>query len=89
MTAASLQRRMQPARVVSDPEVMGGWPCVSGTRVPARTIVIEIRAGTTDEEIFDHYPSLPVDGIDAVRAWAKAHNISLEPECSNSSSMNV
>jgi 2-keto-3-deoxy-L-fuconate dehydrogenase len=39
----------EPARVTSDPEIMGGWPCVSGTRVPARTIIAELRAGTPTE----------------------------------------
>ena len=70
----------EPARVTSDPEIMGGWPCVSGTRVPARTIIAELRAGTPTRDIFSHYPSLPPDGIDAVREWAQAQGISLEPE---------
>jgi uncharacterized protein (DUF433 family) len=59
---------------------MGGMPCVLGTRVPAMTIVAEIRGGSTRDEIFHHYPSLPLDGIKAVRHWAAENGISLEPE---------
>jgi uncharacterized protein (DUF433 family) len=70
----------EPARVESNPEIMGGWPCVSGTRVPAMTIVAEIRGGTPTREIFSHYPSLPPDGIEAVRRWAETEGVSLEPE---------
>ena len=70
----------EPARVESTPEIMGGWPCVSGTRVPAMTIVAEIRGGSPPAEIFMNYPSLPPDGIDAVRQWAEAEGVSLEPE---------
>ena len=44
------------------------------------TIVAEIRGGAAREEIFHHYPSLPLDGIEAVRHWAEARGISLEPE---------
>jgi uncharacterized protein (DUF433 family) len=71
-----------PAEITSNPDIMGGMPCVSGTRVPAMTIVAELRGGMSDFEIFDGYPSLPFDGIDAVREWAKANGISLEPSAS-------
>lgn len=58
------------AEVVSDQSVMSGRPVVRGTRVPAETIVAYLRAGHTAQEIFEDYPSLPIDGIDAVIAWA-------------------
>jgi uncharacterized protein (DUF433 family) len=44
------------------------------------TIVAEIRAGSTRDEILHHDPSLPLDGIKAVRRWAAENGISLEPE---------
>jgi uncharacterized protein (DUF433 family) len=43
------------------------------------TIVAELREGASDLDIFDGYPSLPFDGIDAVREWAKANGVPLEP----------
>jgi uncharacterized protein (DUF433 family) len=58
--------------VVSDPTVMSGDPVVRGTRVPAETIVAYLRAGHSPQDIFSDYPSLPVDGIDAVIRWAEA-----------------
>ena len=60
------------AEVVRDPTVMSGDPVVRGTRVPAETIVAYLRAGYSAQEIFADYPSLPVDGIDAVIRWAEA-----------------
>jgi uncharacterized protein (DUF433 family) len=60
------------AQVVSDASVMGGAPVVRGTRVPAATVVAYLRAGRTAQEIFEDYPSLPIDGIDAVVEWAEA-----------------
>ncbi|MEF2550932.1 DUF433 domain-containing protein [Aurantimonas sp. A2-1-M11] len=58
------------SRVVEDPNVMSGEPCVEGTRVPARTVLAYLKAGRSDVEIFEDYPTLPVDGIAAVRRWA-------------------
>ena len=69
-----------PAEVAANPDILGGMPCVRGTRVPAMTIVSEIRGGSIREEIFHHYPSLPLDGIEAVRHWAEEQGISLDPE---------
>jgi uncharacterized protein (DUF433 family) len=48
--------------------------------MPAMTIVAEIRAGSTRDEILDHYPSLSLDAVKAVRRWAAENGISLEPE---------
>lgn len=60
-----------PSEVVCDPTVMSGEPVVRGTRILAETIVSYLRAETSAEEIFRDYPSLPVDGIDAVVRWAE------------------
>lgn len=59
------------AEIVSDPGVMSGEPVVRGTRVPAETVIAYLRAGHSAKEIFEDYPTLPVDGIDAVVAWAE------------------
>jgi len=59
-----------PAEIESFPNIMGGLPCVSGTRIPAETILAQIEAGYSEAQIFADYPSLPLDGIDAVRRWA-------------------
>jgi len=67
-------RRPIPAEIVSDPSVMSGEPVVRGTRVPAATILAYLNGGHTDREIFEDYPSLPVDGIDAVRRWNEAES---------------
>jgi uncharacterized protein (DUF433 family) len=59
------------AEVVSDPSIMSGEPVVRGTRVPAETIVAYLRGGHSAQDIFEDYPSLPVDGIEAVIRWAE------------------
>lgn len=59
------------AEIVRDPTIMSGDPTVRGTRVPADTIIAYLRSGYSRQDIFEDYPSLPIDGIDAVIAWAE------------------
>lgn len=60
------------ASIISDPTVMSGDPVVRGTRVLAESVIAYIRAGYTNKQIFEDFPTLPVDGIDAVIEWADA-----------------
>ena len=73
-----MRRDDRPAQVVTDPEILGGTPCVRGTRVPAETIVAYLRDGFPLAEIFNDYPTLPNDGVDAVKRWAAERGISVE-----------
>jgi uncharacterized protein (DUF433 family) len=70
----TLRKTRPEAEIISDPTVMGGEPVIRGTRIPAATIVAYLEAGYTDMDIFSDYPSLPADGIDAVRRWHEVHN---------------
>jgi len=58
------------AEVVSDPTVMSGDPVVRGTRVLAESVVAYLSAGYSHKQVFEDFPTLPVDGIEAVVAWA-------------------
>jgi len=60
------------AKVVSVEGILGGTPVVAGTRIPADTVLAEVRTGKSRFDIFRSYPSLPADGIDACLAWEKA-----------------
>ena len=75
-----MKRDDRPAEVVSDPEILGGMPCVRGTRVPAETILAYIRGGATLADILNDYPSLPNDGVEAVKRWASENGLSVERE---------
>ncbi len=65
-------RGSAPALVVSDEAILGGVPVVLGTRIPADTVLAEVRTGKSRYDIYRSYPSLPSDGIDACLAWEKA-----------------
>ncbi|MEK7371964.1 MAG: DUF433 domain-containing protein [candidate division NC10 bacterium] len=58
------------ARVVMDPEVHHGDPCIKGTRVPVSIIVGSIADGMDPEEVHAAYPQLSVEDIRAALAYA-------------------
>ena len=65
------KKRSLPATIVCNPEIMGGVPTIRGTRIPVEMILIHLKAGYSRQEIFCDYPSRPLDGIEAVIAWAE------------------
>jgi uncharacterized protein (DUF433 family) len=50
-------------RISIDHEIMGGVPCIRGTRVPVATVVGMVAEGMTAEEILDAYPYLEAADI--------------------------
>jgi uncharacterized protein (DUF433 family) len=59
-------------RITQNPAVMGGKPCIRGLRVTVGTIVGQIGAGRTVEELLADYPYLEREDIpEALRyaAW--------------------
>lgn len=57
-------------RITRTPGLMGGNPCVDGTRVTVATVLDEVFAGTFDDEIHRRYPTLPEGSVDACMRWA-------------------
>jgi uncharacterized protein (DUF433 family) len=61
---------MQIARVTHNPAVMGGKPCIRGLRVTVGTLLGLLASGHTRERIFQAYPYLEAEDIDAALAYA-------------------
>ena len=60
-------------RICHDIEIMGGKPCISGTRITVGMILMQISDGANLEELLEEYPHLTPDDIaEALRyaAWA-------------------
>ncbi|MFY8216610.1 MAG: DUF433 domain-containing protein [Chthoniobacterales bacterium] len=56
--------------IVRDPQVMGGKPCIRGTRVTVGTITGLIAAGHSEAEILELYPYLERADIPAALRYA-------------------
>lgn len=60
-------------RISVDHQVMGGVPCIRGTRIPVTTVVGMVAEGMANEEILADFPQLAQDDIqDALRYAAAA-----------------
>jgi uncharacterized protein (DUF433 family) len=60
-------------RIAIDHRIMGGVPCISGTRIPVATVVAMIAEGMTTAEVLEEFPQLTADDIrDALRFAAAA-----------------
>jgi uncharacterized protein (DUF433 family) len=57
-------------RISFDPRIMGGKPCIRGTRVTVGTIVGLIASGSSTEEILRDYPYIQADDIQAALSYA-------------------
>jgi uncharacterized protein (DUF433 family) len=61
--------------IESVPGKMGGKPVIKGTRILADTIVQDHELGAPVEEIHESFPSLPVEIIRKVLAFAHAKQL--------------
>ncbi len=57
-------------RIVMDPAVMGGRPCVRGTRVTVGTLVGLVASGHDTAAILALYPYLEADDVRQALMWA-------------------
>lgn len=59
--------------ITTDPAILGGKPCIKGTRLSVEFILELFASGATREEILKAYPQLTAEGIeDALRYAAKS-----------------
>ena len=57
-------------RVVIDHRIMGGVPCVRGTRIPVATILGLLGEGLSPAEVIADYPQLVLDDVLACLRYA-------------------
>jgi uncharacterized protein (DUF433 family) len=57
-------------RIVIDPEVRFGKPCVRGTRISVGDVLSYLASGMREEQILADFPQLMIDDIRACLAFA-------------------
>jgi uncharacterized protein (DUF433 family) len=60
-------------RITTDPQVLGGRPCIRGLRVCVKDILDLLASGATRKQILDDYPYLEDDDIAAALEYAAQH----------------
>jgi uncharacterized protein (DUF433 family) len=58
------------SRVVIDPDVCGGQPCIRGTRIYIAIILDSLAEGLPPEQIIEEYPQLTLDDMRGALAYA-------------------
>ena len=58
------------SRIVSDPNICGGEPCVKGTRIPVHIILSHLAAGEAYETVLQEFPRLTREDLLACLEYA-------------------
>ena len=58
------------SRIVSDPRILGGKPCIQGTRVSVEMILEWLASGASRDEIVHSYPHLSADDVEEALRYA-------------------
>ncbi|HEY4034366.1 MAG TPA: DUF433 domain-containing protein [Ktedonobacteraceae bacterium] len=53
-----------------DPDILGGKPCIAGTRISVELILEQLALGDTVPELLDQYPHITEEQIHAALAFA-------------------
>jgi len=56
--------------IVADTQILGGKPCVRGTRLSVEFLLELAASGATQQEILAQYPQLTADGLAAAFRYA-------------------
>jgi uncharacterized protein (DUF433 family) len=68
-----MEATLKFTRITSNPDQMGGMPCIRGLRIPVATVVGMVADGMAEGEILRAYPDLVRDDIsEALRYAAEA-----------------
>lgn len=60
-------------RIIVDPDLMGGAPCIRGLRIPVATVVAMIADGMSVAEVIEDLPDLTAEDVaQALRFAAEA-----------------
>ena len=66
-------------RIVSDPQILSGKPCIRGTRISVQMILEWMASGANRDTIVQSYPQLTVEDVEQAIRYA-AHSVQTEIE---------
>ena len=61
---------MRFERITINPEQMGGLPCIRGLRIPVTTVLGQLAAGQTHDQILADFPDLEEADLYAALEYA-------------------
>lgn len=73
VTQSAYDQTMAFTRIKIDHRIMGGLPCITGTRIPVAMLVRMVASGTPIETILDEYPQLVEEDVREALRFAAAN----------------
>jgi uncharacterized protein (DUF433 family) len=58
------------SRIVSDPAILGGKPCIRGTRISVEFILELFASGAARDEVIGAYPHLTAEDVEEALRYA-------------------
>ncbi len=65
-----MNRKLWRVRVIIDPQIHHGDPCIKGTRIPVSIIVGSLGDGLSLAEVLAAYPQLSAEDVQAALQYA-------------------
>jgi uncharacterized protein (DUF433 family) len=59
--------------ITQDPDILGGEPVFTGTRVPVKSLFDHLEAGDSIDDFLDGFPSVKREQVIALLEESKAH----------------
>lgn len=56
--------------IISRPDLLGGKPCIRGTRISVEFVLELLANGATTDEVLDSYPHITPEGLAAAIGYA-------------------
>lgn len=72
--------RAREKHLSSDPEIFGGEPVITGTRITCRSVLGRVSGGETLDELAEDYPEIPREAFEAAEIYARTHPPRGRPE---------
>lgn len=57
-------------RIISDPTICAGEPCIKGTRIPVHIVLSHLAAGDDYDTVISNFPRLTLEDIKACLEYA-------------------
>lgn len=70
-TCGYLKAREQ--HIESDPQIQGGEPVISGTRLPVYAVAERVNRGESIDSLAEDYPGISREAFEAARIYAESH----------------
>ena len=67
----------KPPLITSTPDILGGTPVFSGTRVPVQTLIEYLKGGHSIDEFLEGFPTVSREQIIAFLEEAKARMLAV------------